>query len=56
MTTLLATDRCDRCGARAAHRFMFGGFDLLLCEHHTRQHKDRLPQATIAAASGQAGE
>jgi hypothetical protein len=55
MTDLLATDRCDRCCAQAQHRFTFGDYDLLLCQHHTDQHRDRLPQ-TLAASSGQAGE
>lgn len=55
MTTLLATDRCDRCGAQAVHRFLFAGGELLFCAHHERQHRDRLPQ-NVAASSGVAGE
>lgn len=54
--TLTVTDRCDRCGAQAFHRFEFAAGELLLCNHHEREHHDRLPQATVAAASGQAGE
>lgn len=53
---LLATDRCDRCGAQAVHRYLFAAGELMLCGHHAREHKDRLPQATTAAASGRAGE
>ena len=55
MTALLATDRCDRCGAQAVHRFLFAGGELLFCAHHERQHRDRLPQ-NVAASSGVAGE
>ena len=55
MTALLATDRCDRCGARAVHRFEFAAGELLFCQHHANEHKDRLPQPLVAA-SGQAGE
>ena len=54
--SLTAADRCDRCGAQALHRYEFAAGELLFCEHHNREHQDRLPQATIAAASGQAGE
>lgn len=55
MTALTAIDRCDRCGARAAHRVEFKAGELLFCEHHARQYRDCLPQ-TSAAASGVAGE
>lgn len=34
-----AADRCDRCGARATTRVLFGdGRDLLFCGHHTRKY------------------
>lgn len=56
MALLTAADRCDRCGARATHCYEFAAGELLFCGHHAREHKDRLPQATAAAASGQAGE
>lgn len=42
---LLATDRCDRCGAQAYTRWreLIGdepiGRDLLLCAHHTHEHE-----------------
>ncbi len=40
---LLATDRCDRCGAQAYVRVtLAGGGDLLFCAHHFREHEDRL--------------
>lgn len=52
---ILASDRCDRCGARAAYRYEFAAGELLLCGHHEREHRDRLPQ-THAAASGKDGE
>lgn len=40
---LLATDRCDRCGAQAYVRVtLAGGGDLLFCAHHFREHEARL--------------
>jgi hypothetical protein len=54
-TVLTAADRCDRCGARAVHRYLFAAGELLLCAHHQAEHRDRLPQP-LAASSGQAGE
>ena len=38
----LATDRCDRCGARALHAATKTGFELLVCNHHFKEHKDAL--------------
>jgi hypothetical protein len=36
-------DRCDRCGARAQVRAVFGERgELLFCGHHFRQHENRL--------------
>ena len=32
--TLLATDRCDRCGSRAYLVAMKGKFELMFCAHH----------------------
>ena len=43
MTDLTAADRCDRCGARALHRYLFAAGELMLCAHHEREHQDRLP-------------
>jgi hypothetical protein len=51
---LLPCQRCDRCGARAARRYHFAAGDLLLCQHHADEHRDRLPQDE-AASSGAAG-
>lgn len=40
---LTAADRCDRCGAQAFVRAQLaGGFELLFCAHHGRQHLDKL--------------
>jgi hypothetical protein len=40
---MLATDRCDRCGAQAYVRVtLAGGGDLLFCAHHFREHEERL--------------
>ncbi len=40
---LTATDRCDRCGARAYIRVVLpGGGELLFCAHHGRAHQDAL--------------
>ncbi|GAB3286473.1 DUF7455 domain-containing protein [Kineosporia babensis] len=47
--TLTATDRCDRCGARAYVRVTLpGGGELLFCGHHGHAHKEAL---TAASAS-----
>jgi hypothetical protein len=43
---LTATDRCDRCGARAYVRVMLpGGGELLFCGHHGRAHAPALRAA-----------
>lgn len=55
MNALTATDRCDRCGAQAVHRYEFAAGELLFCNHCRQEHRDRLPQP-LAAASSQAGE
>jgi hypothetical protein len=39
---LEASDRCDRCGARAYVRATLSAGELLLCAHHARQHEARL--------------
>ena len=42
-TPLSAVDRCDRCGAQAYLRVhLKGGFELLFCAHHAREHSDKL--------------
>lgn len=50
MTELTAADRCDRCGAQAYHRFTFAAGELLLCNHHEREHRDHLPQTEAATS------
>lgn len=35
---LLATDRCDRCGAQAHLRAVMDNGELLFCKHHGRVH------------------
>ena len=43
---LTATDRCDRCGARAYLRVVLpGGGELLFCAHHGRAHEPALRAA-----------
>ena len=43
MREFLASERCDRCGARAKHAATKPGCsELLLCDHHHREHKDKL--------------
>jgi hypothetical protein len=40
---LSAVDRCDRCGAQAYLRVhLQGGFELLFCAHHAREHGEKL--------------
>jgi hypothetical protein len=42
-TPLSAVDRCDRCGAQAYLRVhLQGGFELLFCAHHAREHGEKL--------------
>jgi hypothetical protein len=42
-TPLSAVDRCDRCGAQAYLRVhLKGGFELLFCAHHAREHAEKL--------------
>ena len=36
LTGLKATDRCDRCGARAEVLRLFAAGELLFCAHHAR--------------------
>ena len=45
---LTATDRCDRCGARASIRAVLpGGGDLLFCAHHGREHAAKLREVAV---------
>ncbi|MDO5683270.1 MAG: hypothetical protein Q4G46_10635 [Propionibacteriaceae bacterium] len=47
-TSLTAADRCDRCGAQAYVRVTLeSGFDLLFCNHHSKQHSDKLRQVAL---------
>lgn len=39
---LLATDRCDRCGAQAYGSATFQDTVLLFCGHHLKKHLDAL--------------
>jgi hypothetical protein len=42
-TPLSASDRCDRCGARAYVRVVLPkGGELLFCAHHGRRHESAL--------------
>lgn len=46
--SLTAADRCDRCGAQAYVRVTLeGGFELMFCNHHSRQHSDKLRQVAM---------
>lgn len=43
MLELNAMDRCDRCGAQAYYRAHKAGLEpLLFCNHHHREHEDKL--------------
>ncbi|MGI8880031.1 MAG: DUF7455 domain-containing protein [Jatrophihabitans sp.] len=56
---LVATDRCDRCGAPAYVRVTLqSGGELLFCAHHAREHEDRLRAitATIYDETGRLDE
>ncbi|CAB4342167.1 MAG: hypothetical protein F2839_05650 [Actinobacteria bacterium] len=47
-TPLTASDRCDRCGAKARVRvYLDGGSELLFCSHHFREHEVRLRQIAL---------
>lgn len=45
---LLATDRCDSCGAQALVRVTFLTGTLLFCRHHARKHKDGLARQGVS--------
>jgi len=40
-------DRCDRCGARAKAQIITGNGDLLMCNHHLREHADALASYAV---------
>ncbi|GAB3710616.1 DUF7455 domain-containing protein [Mariniluteicoccus flavus] len=47
-SSLTSADRCDRCGAQAYVRVvMESGFELLFCNHHSKQHSDKLRQVAL---------
>ena len=47
--TLTATDRCDRCGARAYVRVLLPSrLELLFCAHHNRQYATALTKIAVA--------
>ena len=46
--TLTATDRCDRCGARAYVRVLLPSrLELLFCAHHNRQYASALTKIAV---------
>ena len=46
--TLTATDRCDRCGARAYVRVLLPShLELLFCAHHNRQYASALARIAV---------
>ncbi len=45
--TLTATDRCDRCGARAYVRVLLPSPELLFCAHHNRQYASTLTKIAV---------
>jgi hypothetical protein len=43
-----ASERCDRCRARAKVRVILpGGGDLVFCAHHARTYEDRIREVAI---------
>ena len=46
--TLTATDRCDRCGARAYVQVLLPSrLELLFCAHHSRQYAPALTKIAV---------
>jgi len=41
------SERCDRCGARAAVRAVLPGGDLVFCAHHGREHAAKLRSVAV---------
>lgn len=46
--SLLATDRCDVCGAQAYIRVSLATGELLFCAHHGRANKEKLEPIAIS--------
>jgi hypothetical protein len=46
-TPLTATDRCDRCGARAYIRVVLPVGELLFCAHHGRAHDEAIKAQAV---------
>ena len=45
---LVATDRCDRCGARAYVRVVLGGGgELLFCGHHAGEYDQKIREMAV---------
>jgi hypothetical protein len=45
---LLATDRCDRCGAQAYVRVnLASGGELMFCAHHAHEYESALKQIAV---------
>jgi hypothetical protein len=44
---LLATDRCDKCGAAAMVRVTLLNGELLFCGHHGREFREGLQKASV---------
>lgn len=42
-----ATDRCDRCAARARLRVVLAGGELQFCNHHGRKHRAALEPVAV---------
>lgn len=52
----LATDRCDRCGARAELRVVLRTGELLFCTHHARKHRAALEPIALRIEHSDAPE
>jgi hypothetical protein len=48
VSSLTASDRCDRCGAQAYVRVtLLSGSELMFCAHHAREHETRLREVAL---------
>jgi hypothetical protein len=48
VSSLTASDRCDRCGAQAYVRVtLLSGSELMFCVHHAREHESRLREVAL---------
>jgi hypothetical protein len=52
----LATDRCDRCGARAQVRVVLRTGELLFCTHHAHIHRAALEPVALRIECSDAPE